>query len=314
MEARAAGGLEAHPTDGGKAHPTGGVKAHPTDGVKAHPRDGLEARPTGQPDAEAKVLRLGIDLDLDGANVTGFVWSDDGNVAWLDLRTGKVLGRQRMSPPAGRAAVTLRRVEPLGEAKYSLAWSDGAASLVEIVRQRATAKDASSARHAADRAARSPIADGGARSPIADGSARSPIADRGARSPIAALWVVRPLATIPAIKNQQPRQVFARRSDAGVITRAALLSDGAISILRQSTSESLTGDEEVTTHETVLREGVIGHIRAMAMDREGDTLYAGTDDGRLARWQFDDQGEVAHREAGPGVCRWSAPSRRWRWF
>jgi phosphate transport system permease protein len=261
-----------------------GGASHGADGGAA---DGLEARPTGRPDAEAKVLRLGIDLDLDGANVTGFVWSADGSVAWMDLRTGKVLGRQRMSPPAGRAAVTLRRVEPLGEAKYSLAWSDGAASLVEIVRQRATAKDASSARRAADRAARSPIADGSARSPIADGSARSPIA---------ALWVVRPLATIPAIKNQQPRQVFARRSDAGVITRAALLSDGAISILRQSTTESLTGDEEVTTHETVLREGVIGHIRAMAMDREGGTLYAGTDDGRLARWQFDEQGEVAHRE------------------
>ncbi len=34
----------------------------------------------------------------------------------------------------------------------------------------------------------------------------------------------------------------------------------------------------------------------MTMDHEGDTLYAGTDDGRLVRWQFDENGEVAHRE------------------
>ena len=34
----------------------------------------------------------------------------------------------------------------------------------------------------------------------------------------------------------------------------------------------------------------------MTMDREGNTLYAGTDDGRLVRWQLDEKGEVAHRE------------------
>ena len=32
------------------------------------------------------------------------------------------------------------------------------------------------------------------------------------------------------------------------------------------------------------------------MDHEGNTLYAGTDDGRLIRWQLDEQGEVANRE------------------
>ena len=34
----------------------------------------------------------------------------------------------------------------------------------------------------------------------------------------------------------------------------------------------------------------------MTMDHEGNTLYAGTDDGRLIRWQLDEQGEVANRE------------------
>ena len=34
----------------------------------------------------------------------------------------------------------------------------------------------------------------------------------------------------------------------------------------------------------------------MTMDGEGNTLYAGTDNGRLLRWQLDENGEVAERE------------------
>jgi phosphate transport system permease protein len=207
------------------------------------------------PDAEASVLRLGIDMDLDGANVTGLVWSESGSVAWVDLRTGKVLGQERLSPPVGDGTSTLRRVEPLGEGKYSLSWSSGAASLVEIAAQRAGPKDAP-----------------------------------------AAWYVIRSLATVPAAKSQGAQQVFIRRSDAGAVTRAARLSDRTIAILRQTPVESPGGDEEVNTYQTVLRENIIAHIRAMTMDREGGTLYAGTDEGRLVRWQLDEKGEVAHRE------------------
>ena len=84
-------------------------------------------------------------------------------------------------------------------------------------------------------------------------------------------------------------------SDAGAITRAARLSEGEIAVLRQVASDTL-GDEELVTHQNILREDIIPHIRAMTMDREGNTLYAGTDDGRLVRWKLDDKGEVEHRE------------------
>ena len=184
----------------------------------------------------------------------------------MDLRTGRVIGQERLLPPGGDAKSTLRHVEPLGAGKYSLSWSDGAASLVEIVAQRANRKDAHAARYA-----------------------------------------VRSLASIPARPDAKPRPAvaasdattgrgFIRRSDAGAITRAARLSDGTIAILRQVTTETPMGDEEVNTHQTVLREDIIAHIRTMTMDREGSTLYAGTDDGRLVRWQLDEKGEVAHRE------------------
>jgi phosphate transport system permease protein len=89
---------------------------------------------------------------------------------------------------------------------------------------------------------------------------------------------------------------FIRRSDAGTITRAARLSDGTIGILRQVTTETPLGDEEVNTYKSVIRDNTIPHIRAMTMDHVGGTLYAGTDDGRLVRWQLDEKGEVAQRE------------------
>ena len=202
-----------------------------------------------------KVLRLGIDLDIGGTNVTGIIWTASGVVAWVDLRTGELLGQERLLPPGGDAKSTLRQVESLGMGKYSLGWSDGAASLIEMVAQQTDPKN-----------------------------------------PKAARYAIRPMASIPASKNGECRQVFVRRSDAGAITRVALSLDGTIAVLRQVATETPLGDEEISTHQTVLQEDAIAHIRAMTVDHEGNTLYAGTDDGRLIRWLLDEKGEVAERE------------------
>lgn len=201
------------------------------------------------------VLQLGIDRDLDDTRVTGFVWSRSGAVAWVDLRTGKLMGQERLSPPGGNARSTLRQVESLGVGKYSLSWSGGAASLVEIVPQRANRKETHATR-----------------------------------------YVIRSLATIPASKNQESQQILVRRSETGAITQATRLPDATIAILREVTTETLMGDEEVSTHRSVLRDDIIARVCTMTMGREGNTLYAGTDDGRLIRWQLDEEGQLARRE------------------
>ena len=137
---------------------------------------------------------------------------------------------------------------------------------------------------------------------------RSLLNERVGKDAKVARYAIRSLAGIPVQStNGKPRPVvadhgaltsccFLRRSDSGAITRAAPLSDGIIALLRQSTVESATGEDEVSTHESVLRGDVIPHIRTMTMDREGNTLYAGTDNGRLLRWQLDEKGEVANRD------------------
>ena len=222
---------------------------------------------TSLPNGEGAILRLGIDANIEGTKVTGFVWSKNGTVAWVDLLAGKLTGQARVLPPGGNTKTTLRQVEPLDAGKYSLSWSNGAASLVEIVAQPANRKDADAARY----------------------TVRS-LADIS--TPLSA---VKPRSAV-AVDHTTIRCCFIRRSDAGAITRAALLANGTIALLRQAVTETPTGDEEVSTHESVLRENVIAHVRTMTMDREGNTLYAGTDNGRLLRWQLDEKGDVANRE------------------
>lgn len=210
--------------------------------------------------AADKVLRLGIDSDVSGVNLTGTVWSESGTAAWMDLRTGKLLGSECLDPPEKDSPERgtkspLRQVESLGAGKYALDWSDGAASIVEIVAEQPN--------------------------PHQTGTAS---------------YTIRSLASIPASPHQEAREVFVRRSDSGSVTRVAALSDGTIAIVRQAVTETPLGDEEVSTYQNAVRDEGIGHLRSMTMDREGTTLYAGTEDGRLLRWQLDEKGEVAQRE------------------
>lgn len=218
-----------------------------------------------------KVLRLGVDMDIDGAAVTGTVWMSDGGVAWLDLRTGAIIGQDRVATPDGGPNAALCNVEPLGSGKYSLSWTNGGASLVEVVVERDHASNTKASQCSVRTLADISVADSNAR-PLPDDAA-SGVSDK------------------PAVV-----QSCVRRSSSGAITRAAWLSDGTIAILRRVEAENLLGDKEVNTHEEILREDVISHVRVMTLDREGNTLYAGTDDGRLIRWQFDDEGKVAERE------------------
>ncbi len=108
--------------------------------------------------------------------------------------------------------------------------------------------------------------------------------------------LIQTLASTPPIKGPQPRAAVLRRSEAGATTRVALLPDGQISILRQIAAENLAGDQEVHSYQALLHEDFAADIRVLTMDREGNTLYAGTKDGVLARWQLKETGEVAARE------------------
>jgi phosphate transport system permease protein len=98
------------------------------------------------------------------------------------------------------------------------------------------------------------------------------------------------------VTGPPPRPAALRRSEAGATTRVTLLPDGKISILRQIAAENLAGEEEVRSYHEELHEDFAANIDVLTMDREGNTLYAGTKDGLLARWQLKENGQLAQRE------------------
>ncbi len=101
----------------------------------------------------------------------------------------------------------------------------------------------------------------------------------------------------PAVKGPPPRAAVLRRSEAGATTRVALLPDGTISILRQVAAENLAGDDgSAQLSKRACTKTSPPTSASSAMDREGNTLYAGTKDGVLARWQLKENGEVGQRE------------------
>jgi phosphate transport system permease protein len=199
---------------------------------------------------------LGVELGIHGSQITGFIWSKSGALAILDLRTGQLLQRHNFSPNATDHGA-LRQAESLGAGVCSLLWSDGATLLVEISHKAATA-------------------------------------DRP--SHLNAPYAVETLASIPASKGERPRQVLARRAASGTITRTALLREGAISILRQTSAEDLLGEQHTSGNQSLLSGDTISRINVMTLDREGNTLYAGTNDGYLAYWHLNENGEAANRQ------------------
>ena len=88
-------------------------------------------------------------------------------------------------------------------------------------------------------------------------------------------------AELPAKGNDVPLIALARRSEEGTTTFVKLLPDNKISITQQTATENLLGEKETKTSQLMIEEGIPGPISAMTMDRTGKTLYAGTTNGCL---------------------------------
>jgi phosphate transport system permease protein len=219
--------------------------------------------PAGLP--EKNVLSLGVDFVELGRgagndSLTAYILNKDGNFTFFDLfcdnRDYKVLGSERAAPPAGSKSHTISLVERFAGSMYSLLWSDGSISLVEVEL-----------------------------SPHFD--------ETGLRS------VKRELHTwaeLPAKGDDAPLMALARRSEEGTTTFVKLLPGNKISIIQQTASENLLGEKETKTAQLMIEEGIPGPISALTMDRSGKTLYAGTTNGCLMRWELTGDGRIEYSE------------------
>jgi phosphate transport system permease protein len=211
------------------------------------------------------VLSLGVDYVELGKNagndsLTAYILTCDGSFTFLDLfgnnRDYKVLGRDQAAPPNGSKAKSLSFIERFAGSMYSLLWSDGSISLVEVEL-----------------------------SPHFDES--------GHRSVKHALHT---RAELLSEGNVIPLKVLARRSEEGVTTFVKLLPENKISITQHTVTENLLGEKETKTSQLLIQEGIPGPISAMTMDRMGKTLYAGTANGCLVRWEISNDGRIDYYE------------------
>lgn len=85
---------------------------------------------------------------------------------------------------------------------------------------------------------------------------------------------------------------LARISEEGRQTQAALLENGTLLIRQNVEQEDLFGNLETARYEFTLSGQPDEKITALALDRMGNTLYAGTDQGTLLRWNLAEAGEA----------------------
>jgi phosphate transport system permease protein len=140
--------------------------------------------------------------------------------------------------------------------RYSLLWSDGSVSLVEVRIE-----------------------------PEFDAAGRR--TDR---------CIVETLADAGADAGQPTEKAILRKSDSGTTTCVRLLSDGQIVASRQVTTENLLGEKQTRSQALHVEDSGLGPIRAFTVSRDGGTLYVGTEKGELGRWQYDEDGQLTSSE------------------
>ncbi len=212
------------------------------------------------------ILALGVRLDLDQdeavKSLTADVLGRDGTCTFLDLAGDpQVLGSQRVASPGG-GEKSIRAIERHDSNNYSLLWSDGSVSLVEVTANTEFSKQ-------------------GRRSIAYGAATRASVPADAGPLPV--------LALLRCFKDPDHA--------ATTTTCVRLLPDSSISVWREAVVENeMLGTEEKNAARLTLKEGLPGPITALTMDREGTTLYAGTKDGHLVRWKFTPEGKVGVQE------------------
>ena len=104
------------------------------------------------------------------------------------------------------------------------------------------------------------------------------------------------LADLGPDKDGQTIRAIAQGGEDGAATCARLLDDNRIVVEQQTVATTLFGAGEKETSRFVIDDAP-GRVTALMVNREGDTLFAGTEEGHLDRWKFSNDGEVLLHES-----------------
>lgn len=97
------------------------------------------------------------------------------------------------------------------------------------------------------------------------------------------------LATFPPPDGGRPVRSLARVGEE-IRLRVDLGEDGQLQVVQEAITTDFLGNEEKEEHAFILEDALPERVTALAIDREGTTLYAGTDRGTLLRWNLTEPG------------------------
>jgi phosphate transport system permease protein len=98
------------------------------------------------------------------------------------------------------------------------------------------------------------------------------------------------LALFPPPVQGYPARSLARLGDDGRQTRVSVLADNRLLVEQTEVSEDFLGNRSEERHEKVLEDAPAEPVTALALDRAGHFLYAGTGSGILLRWDLEEAG------------------------
>ena len=243
-------------------------------GASSDARIAIPAPPAA---TDAAILAVGVDLVVLGEGrhenaMSGYVVRDDGTVMFLEfldsgapeasapggqLGDSRILGIEQVVPPDARKDATVAAVHASDASKYTLLWDDGSASLVEAI-------------------------------------LTGRFDQQGKRILEHRLKVRGEVGPVP----QGKATMAVMRSGESGTTCARLMADNRISLSREVTvSQGLLGGTTTETRIVWIDRNIPGKITAMTLNQAGDTLYAGTDNGRLLVVQTDDEGGIVFQDA-----------------
>ena len=208
------------------------------------------------------VAAVGMDEYLETAYV---LWSG-GSLTFREARSGKFLDRVTLAAPGGGGARILRAATH-GRLTHTLLWSDGSVSLVRVVFK--------------------PEFDEAGRRTI--GHQVETLAERGP-APGAPGAPDAPATLVPI-------RAAARFDEETGATFALLLPGNRIALTRQAKGGGLLDDGEIQVSEAAIADPLPGAVTALLLDGTGKTLFAGTGNGHLLRWDVSDLEEVVLQDA-----------------
>lgn len=200
-------------------------------------------------------LAIGLEMPAGHDSPVAYWLTADGVFTFLDLTSPKAVSRPPAVSSTKSAGNRVVAVDRHAGSRYSLLWSDGAVSLVEI--------------HAAP-----------------------PSGSHGGELQ----YTIQELANVPPEPERPTTRALLRKSDSGTTTCVRLLRGGGIVAFRLVVNENLLGEKETKSQPIAIDTKGLAAITAMTMDRDGKTLYVGTEAGQLARWEFDDEGGLKSAE------------------